>query len=74
MQTEIETTSVPSHFVKVETWAAANGIGVNSVYEFCRHKTDPIPHLRIGTKILIDNELAVVWMRQTFGRGTEAAA
>jgi hypothetical protein len=56
-------------FFEVKEWAQANRLGVNAVYEFCRIKRDPIPHIRRGRKILIDDHAAQVWIRRRFGRG-----
>lgn len=62
------------HFVKPEAWAAANGYGVKAVREFLHREDDPIPHVRKGTDYLIDDELAVEWVRSHFGVGIDSSS
>jgi len=61
--------SAADHFVEVAEWADANRIGINAVYEALRREVDPMPHLRIGRKRLVDDELAVKWWRRHYGVG-----
>lgn len=63
---------ITSHFVAPAAWAEANGFGVNAVYEYLRREVDPLPHVRRGRKYLIDDELAVEWMRRNFGVGVSS--
>ncbi|MHB1324006.1 MAG: hypothetical protein ACYCXZ_06650 [Coriobacteriia bacterium] len=62
------------HFVDVETWATANGIGINATYEYLRREHDPLPHIRQGRRHLVDDELALGWLRRNFGVNTGEAA
>lgn len=50
-------------------WAAANGIGEGAAYEFCRREDDPMPHVRQGTRILVEPDAALPWLTRTFGVG-----
>lgn len=61
--------SPASHFSPVRDWAAENGFGINDVYGFVRREEDPMPHIRRGRRRLIDDELAVAWVRRNFGVG-----
>jgi hypothetical protein len=54
-------------FFDVAVWAEANSLGINAVYEYLRRERDPLPHIRQGRRKLVDDELAVAWMRRTFG-------
>jgi hypothetical protein len=56
--------------VKPAEWAQANGYGLRTVYDFLRREEDPIPHVRKGGDYLIDDELAVDWVRKHFGVNT----
>lgn len=57
-----------SRFFTVKEWARANRLGENTVYEFCRRQRDPLPHIMSGRRRkLIDDELAVEWMRRNLG-------
>jgi len=57
-----------SRFFTVKEWARANRLGENTVYEFCRRQRDPLPHIVCGNRRkLIDDELAVEWVRRNFG-------
>lgn len=58
-----------SHFVEPEVWSKANGVGINSLREYLRREIDPMPHVRMGRKYLVDDALAVDWMRRNFGVG-----
>lgn len=62
-----------TRFFAVEAWAAANNLGVNAVYQYMR-RADPLPHVRQGRRKLVDDELALAWMRRNFGVGTKGAA
>lgn len=57
------------HFIPVKEWAEANSLGINRVYGYLRREQDPLPHIIKGTERLIDDELAVEWIRRNFGVG-----
>ena len=56
----------------VKAWANANNLGENTVRAWCRRTNDPFPHIRNGVHILIDDELAIGWMRRNLGVGCGA--
>jgi len=60
-----------SHLVEAKEWAQANALGVNAVYEYMRRERNPLPHVRQGRRKLVDDELAIRWMRREFGVNTE---
>lgn len=64
---------VPAHFCDVATWARANNVGIDFTYECLRREIDPLPHLRIGRKYVVDDELAVAWLRRNYGVGADTA-
>ena len=55
------------HFVKPEEWATANRHGIELVRTWLRRENDPLPHTRKGSDYLVDDELAVAWVRRHFG-------
>lgn len=57
------------HFFEPEAWAQANHIGISLIRAGLRRENNPIPHLRIGRKYLIDDALAVEWFRRELGVG-----
>jgi hypothetical protein len=63
--------ALSAHFVKPAAWAAANGYGLKAVREFMHRTDDPMPHVRKGSDYLVDDELAVAWVRRNFGVGVE---
>ena len=66
-------TAMPTcHFVRPDAWSSANGVGINAVYGYLRRAHDPLPHVRQGRNYLIDDELAIQWMRRNFGVNTPA--
>ena len=58
----------PALFPLLE-WAAANSIGEKAAYEYCRRESDPMPHIKQGTRILVEPDAALQWLTRTFGVG-----
>jgi hypothetical protein len=67
MSAPTEQAPAPRTFYTPAAWAEANSLGINAVYEYLRRESDPLPHIRQGRRKLVDDELAVAWMRRTFG-------
>ena len=69
-----ETPQPAKEIYALGVWAKANGIGLNTAYEYCRRTIDPLPHIKQGTRYLVEPGPALAWMRRKFGIGYQDVA